>query len=450
MSLKQAPRKRTRPLAGRSKGTTGGLLRRYVRALGPGVVTGASDNDPSGIATYAQAGARFGLGLLWTSVATFPLMAAVQEICDRTALATGRTLGELAEERLAKGWRVVVGVLLVALIGANTVNITADLLAVGNGMTLLHAGPPWGWALVAGIVLTVLISVGSFSLVAKVFKVLCFALLAYVAEVFIIHVRWRTVAFRTILPGLHLDAAYVALLLAVLGTTISPYLFFWQSAHRLEALREAPEGGDRPLSLKHRTSRNARKEEVNARMDVVTGMAFSCLVMWAVIMVTAQTVAPHHQVRIRSAAQAAAALKPVAGSFASLLFALGFIGAGMLAVPILAGSGAAGMAGQLRKDWGFSRSIREAPVFYGLVGAGTAGGTILSLFRFDPIKLLVFSALVNGIAAAPFLVLVMVISGNQKIMGKYRNGVIATVLGWLTVALMASAAVALFLVGSGP
>ena len=448
MAVKQARRRSARSRVDRTKATKGSLWRRYLRALGPGFVTGASDDDPSGIATYAQAGAKFGFGFLWTALLTFPLMASVQEICDRTALATGKGLGELARKRLGRWWRPILGVLLVGLIGANALNITADLLAVGSGMNLLHAGPPWVSALIGGILLSALLMAGSFRLIAKVFKALCLALFAYVAELFLVHVHWSAVLADTIVPHVQWNRTYVSLLVAVLGTTISPYLFFWQSTHRLQELRDEPEGGDGAVSLKRRTSRNARKEEVNARMDVVTGMGFSNLVMWAIILVTATTLAAHGRHGIQTAAQAAAALKPVAGSFASLVFALGFVGAGMLAVPVLAGSGAAGMAGLLGKRWGFSRSFTDAPVFYALVLVGTVGGTVLSLFHFNPIKLLVLSAIVNGVAAAPFLVLVMLISGSEKVMGKFKNGLLGSSLGCITVALMASAAGAMLLSGA--
>jgi Mn2+/Fe2+ NRAMP family transporter len=258
-------------------------------------------------------------------------------------------------------------------------------------------------------------------------------------------VHWSVVLASTIVPHFRVNESYFALLIAVLGTTISPYLFFWQSAHRLEELREAAEGGDRAVSLKERSHRDAQAKKVSSRMDVFTGMGFSNLVMWAIILVTAQSLATHGHHDIQSAAQAAAALKPVAGRFASILFALGFIGTGMLAIPVLAGAGAVGMAGLLHKKWGFSRSVREAPVFYGLVALGTLGGTALSVLHVNPIKLLVIVAMVNGLAAAPFLVLVMLISPDRKLMGQHRNGKLASALGWLTVGLMASAAVALFL-----
>jgi NRAMP (natural resistance-associated macrophage protein)-like metal ion transporter len=411
--------------------------RGYLTAMGPGLVTGASDDDPSGVATYSQAGAQFGLGLLWVSLLTLPLMAGVQEICDRTALATGRGLGELATEKFKARTRPVLIVLLSALIVANAQNISADLGAVGSGMNLLHAGPTWVWALVAGVVITAMVIMGSFTEIARIFKIICLALLTYVVVLFSIHVSWGQVGLHTVVPHIKLSKSYFALLVAVLGTTISPYLFFWQSAHRLEELRAAPEGGDDAVPLADRTKEDAKYKSRTARGDVFAGMAFSNVVMFAIIVVTATTL---HGKTINSAAAAANALKPVAGHWSSVLFALGFIGTGMLAVPVLAGSGAAGMAGLLGKRWGFSRSVRKAPVFYGLVAVGTVGGTVLSLLSSNPIHLLVLVAILNGIAAAPFLLVVMLIARDRAIMGEYHNGKVASILGWLAFALMAVAA----------
>jgi NRAMP (natural resistance-associated macrophage protein)-like metal ion transporter len=422
---------------------TGGGFRRFLRALGPGLVTGASDDDPSGIATYAQAGAKFGFGLLWTALITLPLMAAVQEICDRTALATGKTLGELARSRFGSWARHGIAVLIVSLVLANALNIAADLVAIGSGMELLHAGPAWVWALVAGAAITVLVLLGGFTVVQYVFKFLCLAVFTYIAVLFVAHVPWKTVAVNTFVPHITWSKDYLALLVAVLGTTISPYLFFWQTAHRVEEMREEDAGGKHPLPLKRRTTDGADHKQNSARLDVFTGMFLSNLVMFAIITATAATLGAHGSQEITSAAQAASALKPVAGSLASTLFALGFIGSGMLAVPVLAGAGSVGLAGLLGKPWGLSKSIRKAPFFYLLLALGTLGGTLLTLASIDPIKLLVLSATVNGVAAAPFLIVLMLIARNRRIMGEERNGPLATVLGWTTVALMSAAAIAM-------
>jgi NRAMP (natural resistance-associated macrophage protein)-like metal ion transporter len=424
------------------------VWRAYLRALGPGLITGASDDDPSGIATYAQTGAKFGLSMLWVSLLTFPLMASVQEMCDRTALATGKGLGELIGLRFSRVWRIAIAFLVVALCVANALNIAADLVAVGAGMHLVHAGPTTLWAVIAGAVIIALLVSGSFTLISRVFKILAVALLAYIAVLFAVHLNWGDVAAHTFIPHIEWSAEYIGLLVAVLGTTISPYLFFWQAMHRVEDMREEPAGGRQALPLRRRPPIDARRKLNTSRFDVFSGMAFSNIVMFAVIAATAATLAAHGQHDVASADQAAAALEPIAGRFASSLFALGFIGSGMLAVPVLAGAGSAGLAGLLGKPAGFSRKPQEAPVFYGLVALGTFGGMALSLAGLDPIRLLVFVAIVNGVAAAPFLFITLLISGNRDIMGTYTNGRLSTIVGWTTFAIMAVAAAALFATGA--
>ena len=416
--------------------------RRLGKALGPGLVTGASDDDPSGIATYAQAGAQFRNGTLWTVVFCLPLMVAVQEICDRTALATGESLGALARRKYARAGRAVVGVLLAALLVANSLNVAADLMAVGQGMSLLHAGPAPLWSGLAGVGIIGLLASGSFDKIALAFKILCLSLLAYVVVLFATKVDWSDVLKG--LTGQHLGehAGYWAIIVAILGTTLSPYLFFWQSAHRVEELRGEAAGGQEATALHERSTRGRRHKLQEARLDVFTGMLFSEVVMFAIIVATAATLGAKPGARVGSAADAAKALEPVAGHLATVLFAAGFIGSGLLAVPVLAGSASAGIAGLFGKDWGFERSPRKAPVFYGLVGVGTVGGIALSLVFSDPIQLLVFSALVNGIAAAPFMVVVMLIAGDRDLMGKERNGPLATTLGWFATVAMTVAGIA--------
>jgi NRAMP (natural resistance-associated macrophage protein)-like metal ion transporter len=421
--------------------------RAYLRALGPGLITGASDDDPSGIGTYAQAGSQFGYGLLWTSLLTFPLMASVQETCDRTALATGAGLGELASRAFARVGKLLLGSLLITLLLANTLNISADVLAIGSGMNLLHAGPTALWAMVAGALVTALLLTGSFPVITRVFKVLSAALLSYIVVLFLSRPKWGRLASHTFVPHFNWTKDYVALFIAVLGTTISPYLFFWQSAHRLEEMRDEPIGGRQAVPLKRRRGGDAVHKTRTSRVDVFSGMLFSNVVMFTIIAATAATLGAHGAHDIASASDAARALRPFAGRFASAVFALGFIGSGMLAVPVLAGSGSVGIAGLLGKRWGYSQSIRKAPVFYGLVLVGTVGGTLLSLCNVDPIKLLVYVAIVNGVAAAPFLIVVMLIANNKLLMGEHRNGWVANVLGWFTALLMAGGAVAFFFTG---
>ncbi len=436
----------SRPVDGSSRGKRRVWLE-YLRAVGPGLITGASDDDPSGIATYAQAGAKYGLSLLWLALVSFPLMAAVQEICDRTALATGSGLGELSAKRFGHFGRLVVSVLLSILIVANALNIAADLIAIGSGMTLLHAGPTWLWALLSGVLIAAAIVVGSFARISQVFKVLAMALLAYVIVAVMVTHHLGLVLRHTFVPSFEFSKGYLALFVALLGTTISPYLFFWQSANRLEEMRVEDEGGTSPLPLARRRPRGAKRKQSKARADVFSGMALSNIVMFAIIAATAATLHAHHIVNIQSAAQAAQSLKPFAGRFASVIFALGFIGSGLLAIPVLAASGSVGLSGIVGKEWGFSKSPRDAPLFYLLVSTGTVGGTALSLLNINPIKLLVFVAVINGVIAAPLLTVVMRVATSRSLMGEYVNGRVANFLGWLTVAVMGVASVVLFASG---
>lgn len=421
--------------------------RQYLRAIGPGLITGAADDDPSGIATYAQAGAQFGQSFLFVAPLTFPLMAAVQEICDRTALATGTGLGELTTDRFHRFGRVIVGLLFVVLIIANTLNISADLVAIGSGMNLLRAGPTWLWALVAGALITVLLVRGTFARITALFKVLASALVVYLVVAVLVTHHWSRILANTVVPHVQLNKSSLALLVAILGTTFSPYIFFWQNADRLEEMRDDPEGGSQPTPLKQRSRARAKKKERLSRLDVFSGMAFSNIIMFAIILTTAETLHVHHVTHIASAAQAAQSLRPLAGPLASVIFALGFVGSGLLAVPVLAASGSVGLSGLLGKEWGFSRSVRKAPLFYALVALGTLGGTALSLLNVNPIRLLVLVAVIDGVIAAPLLVVVMMVASSRRIMGEYVNGRVANSLGWLTVAIMASATVALFASG---
>ncbi|MEZ2390159.1 Nramp family divalent metal transporter [bacterium RCC_150] len=410
-------------------------LRRFLGLLGPGLVTGASDDDPSGIATYSQAGSAFSNGMLWSAPLTLPMMLAVQEICDRTALATGDSLGKLARRKFSRKPRVAIGILIVALLAANTLNVAADLMAVGQGMDLLGAGPDHLWSAVAGVGIAVTLMTGSFPLIARIFKWLCLALLAYVAVLFVTNVDWADVLAGVLGLQFRFSPDYLGLIVAVLGTTISPYLFFWQSTHRIEEMRAEDLGGEHAPPLGDRPETQARRKLRNARVDVFTGMFFSVLVMFAIIAATAATLGKNGT-GVQTAADAAKALEPIAGPAAKFLFAVGFIGSGILAVPVLATSASVGLAGLLGKTWGFDRSIRRAPLFYVLLGVGTLGGVLITFFVSDPIGLLVFSALVNGIAAAPFLIITMLIARDRIIMGEYRNGKLAATAGWITAAIM--------------
>jgi len=419
----------------REEGKRKNPVARFLGVLGPGLVTGAADDDPSGIATYSQAGATYGNSMLWTVPLTLPLMMAVQEICDRMALASGDSLGMLIRRKFSRGFRIAIGVLLVALIFANCLNLAADLNAIGQGMNLLHAGPAFLWSAIVGIAIVIAVFAGSFAMIGRIFKWLCMVLLVYVGVLFVSHVNWVDVGHGLIGGQIKFSPAYLGLVVGVLGTTISPYMFFWQSAQRIEELRAEKRGGDKAPALEDRPPHEARRRLRNGRVDVFTGMAFSVLIMFAIIASSAATLGAQHKV-VSSAADAAKALEPIAGNYAGILFALGFIGSGVLAVPVLAASGAAGLSGLLNKNWGLDRSPRKAPLFYILLGVGIVAGTVLAIVSTDPIGLLILSAIVNGIAAGPFLIVIMLISRDRKIMGEYRNGKLAATMGWLTTVIM--------------
>jgi len=417
-------------------------LRGFLGILGPGLVTGVADDDPSGVATYSQAGAALGVGLLWTAPLSLPLMYAVQEICDRTALATGDSLGTLIRRRFARGARWVVVVLAVALIIANCLNVAADLAAIGSGMQLLGLGPDHVWAAIAGAALTAALVWGSFEKLAKIFKWLCLVLLGYLGVLLVANVPWQEVGAGTLGLRMSWTWASIGLVVAVLGTTISPYMFFWQSAHRVEEMRAETGTSDASKPLPERSPRKAGTKLFLSRIDVFVGMLVSTAAMFAIMVSTSSTIGRNGPANISTAADAAKALAPIAGPFASAVFSIGFIATGVLAVPVLASSGSIALAGLLGKPWGFDRSPKRAPLFYGLIGVGTLGGVAISYFTDNPIGMLVVSATINGIAAAPFLAVVMIISGSRKLLGDYRNGPLATIVGWATFAIMAAAGAA--------
>lgn len=415
--------------------------RRVLRILGPGLVTGASDDDPSGIAVYAQAGAEYGFRSLWTSLLCLPLMIAVQGICDRTAAATGSNLGELVREKFGRVGRALCLVLLVGLLVANLVNVAADLMAIGSGFALVHAGPAWIWTLVAGLACMGLVAFGSFAQVSRVLRLLCLSLLAYPVVLFMANVDWSKVGRGLVGLAGGGDSGYWQLIVGVLGTTLSPYLLFWQSAQRAESVHQLEEKGE-AAELDHEpTARGRRNLAFQDDLDVITGMVLSEVVMFSIIAATAATVGTK-STTIQTAADAAKVFQPLAGgSLASILFAAGFIGTGLLAVPALAGSAATAIAGLRGKRWGFADRPSQAPTFYVLVAIGTLGGTVLGVTFRDPIGLLVASSIINGIAAAPFMVLALLIARDRVLMKGARIHPVATALGWAAVAAMGIAGV---------
>jgi Mn2+/Fe2+ NRAMP family transporter len=402
--------------------------------LGPGLITGAADDDPSGIATYSQAGAQFGLNMLWTVAFTYPLMVAVQMVSARVGRVTGAGLGANLV-RVFPAWAVA---LLVALLFvANTVNIGADIAAMGAAAELIvgRGGRLFavGFALLSlGLQLFV-----PYHRYVHVLKWLTLALFAYVGVIFTIHIDWAEVALRSILPHLGLGAATVVV--AVFGTTISPYLFFWQSSEEVEDLQAAHEP-----DLLHESVRKARWELARIRLDTLIGMAFSNLVAFFIILTTAVTLHAAGKTDIQTSAEAAQALRPIAGPLAFSLFSLGIVGTGLLAVPVLAGSAAYAIGESFGWKIGLEHQPWQAPGFYAVIAAAVLLGLAVVFSPLDPIKALFWSAVLNGVISVPIMGAMMVVASRRHEMGRFVAPLGERLLGWAATVAMAAAVVAMF------
>jgi NRAMP (natural resistance-associated macrophage protein)-like metal ion transporter len=400
--------------------------------IGPGVVTGAADDDPSGIATYAIAGASLGYGLLWVALLTAPMMIVVQEMCARIAMVGGTGLGG-AMRRIMPLWLLRALVFLV--VGANTLNIAADIAGMSESAELVVRVPAQVWAVAFGALLIVVEVFASYKIFAAIVKWLCLTLLAYVAAAFVAGVDWLSALRHTLIPEVRLDRTWMATFVGFLGTTITPYLFFWQAA--LEVEEERTMG--RTTVAKRRGTTEA--EIRMSRADVTSGMIFSNAVSWFIVLTTASTLYVHH-VKIASVRDAAEALRPLAGNGAELLFALGVVGAGLLAVPVLAGSSAYALAEVFRwKRAGLDAKPSSAPAFYAVIALGIVAGVIADLLRVDAVKMLFLSAIVNGFVAVPLLIGIALTGNHAKLMGRWRNGLASNVWIVLTIVLMGIAAI---------
>lgn len=409
---------------------------RFFKILGPGLVTGASDDDPSGIGTYAVAGATFGFGLLWTALFSFPLMAAVQFICAKVGMVSGRGLAGVLREHYPR-WLLYPAV--IALVTANTLNVGADIGAIAAAVNLLVPIPiVWMIVPIALIILAVQFF-GSYRLIANVFKWLTLALFAYIGSAFFARPDLGAVLRGTIVPTFSMDTTFLTTLVAILGTTISPYLFFWQSNQVVE--EEIAIGRKRLWQRK-----GASDDELKyAAWDVNTGMFLSNAVMYFIILATAATLFKAGQTNISSAADAAQALRPLAGDAAAILLAVGLVGAGFLAVPILSGSAAYGVAEAFGWRHGLDTRPGRAREFYGVIAAATLVGMLVNFVGINPIDALVWTAVINGFVAPPLMVLIMLISNNRSVMGDRTNNGAVNVLGWIATAAMFAAAIALVL-----
>jgi NRAMP (natural resistance-associated macrophage protein)-like metal ion transporter len=404
-------------------------LRKIFGVLGPGLITGASDDDPSGIGTYSQAGAQLGFGIGWTMLLTYPLMAAIQEISARIGRVTGHGIAGNVCRHLPAG---LLWPMLAMLFLANTVNIAADLGAMADSLALLVHGPR-----ILYVVLFALISVTAqiffdYERYVGVLKWLTLSLFAYVAALAVIHVPWSEAIEGLLLPRIQWSGDFLTTLVAILGTTISPYLFVWQSAQEAEDQRI--DRNKRPLK---RDGRGAGKEFRRIRIDTLVGMAFSNLIGIAIIVTTAATLHAHGIANVQSSAQAAEALRPVAGDFAEVVFALGILGTGLLAIPVLAGSTAYAIGERRKWPVGLSRKPQEAVAFYAVIAISGLLGIGLNLTPLDPIAALYWSAVVNGALAAPIMVILMLLVREPKAMGKFVVRGSLYWLGWLSTAAMA-------------
>jgi NRAMP (natural resistance-associated macrophage protein)-like metal ion transporter len=403
------------------------------RALGPGLLTGASDDDPSGIATYSQAGAQFGYGLGWTLLLTFPLMAAVQEISARIGRVTGRGIAGNLRRHYA---RPLVMAIVALVLFANTVNLAADLGAMAAAVNLLAGGNAKLYVLAIGVISVLLEIFVRYERYVAVLKWLTLSLLAYVATVFVVGVPWGEAATRLVVPQIAWNADFMMMVVAVLGTTISPYLFFWQAEEEVEdqqqepgahALRQAPEQAPRELQ--------------RIRIDTLVGMALSNLVALFIVWTTAATLHAHGITAIETSAQAAEALRPIAGDFAFAVFAAGIVGTGLLALPVLAGSAAYALGEACGWPVGLAHKWRRARAFYATIAAATAIGVVLNFTPIDPVRALVWSAVVNGVCAAPIMALMMLLGTSRGVMGRFVLPPALRILGWLATAAMGAAAI---------
>jgi NRAMP (natural resistance-associated macrophage protein)-like metal ion transporter len=411
-------------------------FKRFLSILGPGLVTGASDDDPSGIGTYATAGAQLGHTTLWMALFTLPLMASVQFICAKIGLVSGRGIAGVLRQHYP---RTLLYAVVVGLLVANTINAGADILAIAAGVNLLVPVPIVAMTIPVALGLLILQVWGSYRLIARTFKWLTLSLFAYIASAFFARPLWGDVLRGTLLPQFCFDASFLATVVAILGTTISPYLFFWQANQEVE--EEIAQGRKRLWQRRGATDSDLRY----AFWDVTVGMVLSNVVMYFIILSTAATLHRAGKTDINSAAEAAEALRPLAGDAATVLMALGLVGTGLLAVPVLTGSAAYAVCETFGWRCSLDAKPGQAKEFYLVLGLATVAGLLIDFIGISPIDALFWTAVINGFLAPPLLVVIMLIANNKGIMGKRVNGWWANVLGWATTLVLFAAAVAFVL-----
>lgn len=409
---------------------------KFIDMMGPGLITGASDDDPSGIATYSQVGAQFGYGIGWTLLFSYPLMCAIQQISAEIGRVTGYGLaGNLRRHYPVWILHGLVGLLIIA----NTINIGADLGAMGAALKLLIGGLQLLYVAIFAVLSVMLEIYVSYSRYVSVLKWLTLSLLAYVATAFVVHMPWLTVLHDVTLPTLSLGNDYITAVVAVFGTTISPYLFFWQASSEVEKEQAHPKAKcliDAPSQ--------AIAELYRIKLDTYVGMAASNLVALFIVLTTVATLHAHGLTDIQTSAQAAEALRPIAGKFAYTVFALGIIGTGMLALPVLAGSAAYALSEARKWPMGLARKLHRAKAFYGTIAVATVIGAVLNLTTLDPVKALFWSAVINGIVAVPIMIMMMLMASRHKVMGKFKLKRPLKIIGWLATVVMALAGIGMF------
>ena len=406
------------------------------KKLGPGLITGAADDDPSGIATYSQAGAQFGLNTLWTLLLTFPLMVGIQVISAQIGRVSGHGLATNLRTHYSRPFLyTIVSLLLIA----NIANIGADIAAMGEALKLLIGGPPHGYAVAFGVISILLQVFIPYTRYVRVLKWLTLVLLAYVGLLFAVQIPWSQVLLRTLWPQLSFKPEYVTMVVAIFGTTISPYLFFWQASQEVEEIKDHP-GAQSLIEAPEQAKVNFKR----IRGDTLVGMAFSIIIAFFIMLTTALTLHNHGVTDIQTSAQAASALRPIAGEFAFWLFAGGIIGTGMLAIPVLAGSSAYALAGAFQWSNSLAAKPREAKAFYTVIAVSTLIGIAICFAPIDPMKALVWSAVVNCVIAVPIMFLMMRMASRKDIMGNFTIGRGLTLLGWSCAVAMALAVIAMF------
>lgn len=420
-------------------------IKSFFSTLGPGLITGAADDDPSGIATYSQAGAQFGFGTLWTALFQFPMMVVIQEMCARIGLVTGSGLAGTIKKRYSKN---AVYPIISLLLIANVINIGADIGAMSASVRLVLPQLPIMLIaiLFTGFIICTEIFI-SYRKYITLLKYLTLSLFAYVITAFMVAGNWNEILIASIIPHIEFTPAFAMLFVAIFGTTISPYLFFWQTSEEAEedlSKNKIKEIGEGAPKIK-------KKEIKMMRKDVAIGMAFSQIIMWFIILTTSGTLHAHGLTDIVTADEAAKALEPLvkifphSGELAKIIFALGIIGTGLLAIPVLAGSSAYALSEQLGWSQGLNKKFKQAKGFYLIIAISTVIGLWINFVNVDPIKALVYAAVINGVIAVPLIAAVMKISNDKKILGSRTNGKISNIVGWITVIAMGFSVTVMFL-----